>query len=88
MIRSYSEIVERVERKEAVVMTAEEVSRLLKAGEASRLSEVDVVTTATRAVMSGTYAVLSFPLAGPGSFLRARRAWINGIEVQVGPCPN
>ena len=88
MIRSYSEIVERVERKEAVVMTAEEVSRLLQAGEASRLSEVDVVTTATRAVMSGTYAVLSFPLAGPGSFLRARRAWINGIEVQVGPCPN
>ena len=88
MIRSYSEIVERVERKEAVVMTAEEVSRLVQAGEATRLTEVDVVTTATRAVMSGTYAVLSFPVAGPGSFFRARRAWINGIEVQVGPCPN
>ena len=88
MIRSYSEIVEKLERKEAVVMTAEEVSRLVQAGEASRLSEVDVVTTATRAVMSGTYAVLSFPVAVPGSFLRARRAWINGIEVQVGPCPN
>ena len=88
MIRSYSEIVERVERKEAVVMTAEEVSRLVQAGKASRLSEVDVVTTATRAVMSGTYAVLSFPVASPGSFLRGRKAWINGIEVQVGPCPN
>lgn len=88
MIRSYSEIVERVERKEAVVMTAEEVSQLVQAGKASRLSEVDVVTTATRAVMSGTYAVLSFPVASPGSFFRARRGWINGIEVQVGPCPN
>jgi len=51
---------EKLERKEAVVMTAEEVSRMVQAGEASRLSEVDVVTTATRAVMSGTYAVLSF----------------------------
>ena len=88
MVGSYREIVEKLERKEAVVMTAEEVSRLVQAGEASRLTEVDVVTTATRAVMSGTYAVLSFPVASQGSFLRARRAWINGIEVQVGPCPN
>ena len=79
---------EKLERKEAVVMTAEEVSRMVQAGEASRLSEVDVVTTATRAVMSGTYAVLSFPVASPGSFFRARRAWINGIEAHVGPCPN
>ena len=88
MVGSFGEIEEKLESKEAVVMTAEEVSRLVQAGEASRLTEVDVVTTATRAVMSGTYAVLSFPLAKPGSFLRARRAWINGIEAQVGPCPN
>ncbi|HOU61829.1 MAG TPA: homocysteine biosynthesis protein, partial [Rectinema sp.] len=87
MVGSYSEIIEKVEYKEAVVMTAEEVSQLVQAGEASRLTEVDVVTTATRAVMSGTYAVLSFPVASPGSFLRARRAWINGIEAHVGPCP-
>ena len=38
--------------------------------------------------MSGTYAVLSFPVARPGSFLRAKRVWINGIAAQVGPCPN
>ncbi len=88
MVGSYREIMEKMERKEAVVMTAEEISRLVQAGDASRLSEVDVVTTATRAVMSGTYALLSFPLAGPGSFLRGRRAWVNGIEAHVGPCPN
>jgi len=57
-------------------------------GESSRLSEVDIVTSATRAVMSGTYAVLSFPVSGPASFLRAKRVWINGIAAQVGPCPN
>ncbi|MDD4161813.1 MAG: methanogenesis marker 16 metalloprotein [Methanothrix sp.] len=78
----------RVERGEAVVMTAQEVSMLIESGEQSRLAEVDVVTTATRAIMSGTYAVLSFPAAKPASFLRAKRAWINGIAAQVGPCPN
>lgn len=88
MVGSFSEIRERVAGKEAVVMTAEEISRLVESGDSSRLNEVDVVTTATRAVMSGTYAVLSFPVAEPGSFLRARSAWINGIEAEVGPCPN
>jgi putative methanogenesis marker 16 metalloprotein len=88
MVGSYSEILEKVERGEAVVMTAQEVSMLVESGETARLSEVDVVTTATRAVMSGTYAVLSFPVAKPASFLRAKRVWINGIAAQVGPCPN
>lgn len=69
-------------------MTASEVTELVRAGRSDALSSVDVVTTATRAVMSGTYASLSFPVAGPGSFLRARRAWINGVPAGVGPCPN
>ncbi|MDD2836827.1 MAG: methanogenesis marker 16 metalloprotein, partial [Methanothrix sp.] len=88
MIGSYLEMVDKVENKEAVVMTAQEVADLVQAGDSSRLCEVDVVTTATRAVMSGTYAVLSFPVTKPASFLRARKAWINGIVAQVGPCPN
>jgi putative methanogenesis marker 16 metalloprotein len=88
MVGSYREICEKVKRKEAVVMTAAEVSELVYGGQSSGLSEVDVITTATRAVMSGTYAVLSFPVARPASFLRAKRAWINGVAAQVGPCPN
>jgi len=86
--KSYSEILERIERKEAVVLTAEEVSLLVEQRDRSSLVEVDVVTTATRAIMSGTYAVLSFPVADPGSFLRAKKVWLNGISAQVGPCPN
>jgi uncharacterized protein (DUF39 family) len=88
MVGSNSEILERIMQGEAVVVTAQEVAELVESGESSRLSEVDVVTTATRAVMSGTYAVLSFPVAGPASFLRAKRVFINGIAAQVGPCPN
>jgi putative methanogenesis marker 16 metalloprotein len=86
--KEFSEILERIERGEAVVLTAEEVSRLVEKKDRSSLEEVDVVTTATRAVMSGTYAILSFPVAEPGSFQRARNVWLNGISAQVGPCPN
>jgi putative methanogenesis marker 16 metalloprotein len=86
--KEFSEILERIERGEAVVLTAEEVSRLVEDEDRSSLDEVDVVTTATRAVMSGTYALLTFPVAGPGSFLRAKNVWLNGISAQVGPCPN
>ena len=36
MVRSYAEILERVERGEAVVITAQEVAELVEAGEAVR----------------------------------------------------
>ena len=88
MVKSYPEILALIERGEAVVMTSQEVSRLVETGEKAALAEVDVVTTATRAVMSGTYAVLSFPVARPGAFLRAKRVFINDIAASVGPCPN
>ena len=88
MVGSFSEIRAKVEHGKAVVMTAEEVSSMVQGGHAEELSNVDVVTTATRALMSGTYAVLSFPVAPQGSFLRAKKAWINGVAAMVGPCPN
>ncbi len=88
MVRSHFEILERIEHGQAVVMTSQEVCDLVEKGERARLEDVDVVTTATRAVMSGTYAVFSFSVACPGTFLRARKVWMNGIAAQVGPCPN
>lgn len=88
MNRSFSEIRAKVDRGEAVVLTAREVGEILEEGETLTLEDVDVVTCATRAVMSGTYAVLSFPVAPPGTFLRAMGAWINGVPATVGPCPN
>lgn len=88
MPRSFSEIQKRVKQGDAVVLTSQEVCELVASADASRLMEVDVVTTATRAVMSGTYAVFSFRVAEPGTFLKAERVWINGVAAQVGPCPN
>jgi putative methanogenesis marker 16 metalloprotein len=88
MVKSLPEILRRIKKGEAVVMTSQEVCDLVRSGEQADLQDVDVVTTATRAVMSGTYSVLSFPVACPGSFARAKKVWINGISAHVGPCPN
>lgn len=88
MVHSIAEINEKINRGDAIVLTAQEVGDMVKGGEDLTLKDVDVVTTATRAIMSGTYAVLSFPAAGPCSFIRAERAWINGVPASIGPCPN
>jgi putative methanogenesis marker 16 metalloprotein len=87
-MRSLSEILKGIKNGTSIVMTAQEVCDLAAAGETEELKYVDVVTTATRAIMSGTYAVLSFPVAKPRTFLRAKSAWLNGVPAQVGPCPN
>jgi putative methanogenesis marker 16 metalloprotein len=86
--RSIDEINARIKSGDAVVLTSQEVCDLVRSGDCQRIREVDVVTTATRAIMSGTYAILSLPLAEPGSFVRAEKAWINGVPATAGPCPN
>ena len=88
MTRTIAEINERIKSQDAVVLTAQEVRDKVKEGEELALKDVDVVTTATRAIMSGTYAVLSFPMAEAGTFVRAEKAWINGVPACIGPCPN
>jgi putative methanogenesis marker 16 metalloprotein len=84
-MKTLDEINERIRRGEAVVMTAVEFKE--KAGGLSP-QEVDVVTCATCALMSGTAALLSMPVARRGEFQRARRVWINGVPAFPGPCPN
>ncbi|MBN1134907.1 MAG: methanogenesis marker 16 metalloprotein [Methanosarcinaceae archaeon] len=86
--RTFSQIQEKIKQGKAVVLTADEICNRVRSGEIVRFEDVDVVTTATRAIMSGTYAVLSFPVAEPDSFIRASHVWMNGVPAHVGPCPN
>lgn len=74
--RSIAEINARLERGEAVVMSAMEFKNEVRKGHRFRLGDVDVVTTATRAVMSGTSATLMLPAA---SGQDVRRVWLNGV---------
>ncbi len=88
MERSIKDIQKKVESNSAVVMTSQEICELVEKGEAISTKDVDVVTTATRAIMSGTYAVLSFPAKAPFHFTRASKVFLNGVPAHVGPCPN
>jgi len=86
--RTIPEIQAKVDAGDAVVLTAAEISERVRAGKEIKLEDVDVVTTATRGIMSGTYAVLSFKVSEPDSFVRASRVLLNGVPAVVGPCPN
>ncbi|MFP4654435.1 MAG: methanogenesis marker 16 metalloprotein [Methanohalobium sp.] len=86
--RTYQEIQNKIKEGSAVVLTADEICNRVRSGEKIDFEDVDVVTTATRGIMSGTYAVFSFKVAEPNSFIRASRVWLNDIPAQVGPCPN
>jgi putative methanogenesis marker 16 metalloprotein len=88
MERTVQEICEKVNRGKAVVMTAHEICGLVRERKDIKLEDVDVVTTATRAIMSGTYAVMSFPIEAPMQFTRAKKIFLNGVPAFVGPCPN
>ncbi|MDK2893063.1 methanogenesis marker 16 metalloprotein [Methanohalophilus sp.] len=87
MERSISDIQKKLENHDAVVMTAQEICERVEKEDIT-IRDVDVVTTATRAIMSGTYAVMSFPAKAPFHFTRASKVLLNGVPTHVGPCPN
>ena len=86
--RTFLEIQEKIDRGDVVILTAQEICDRVRQGETFDLCDIDVVTTATSALMSGTYAVLSFKVAEPDTFTTASKVWINSVPAQVGPCPN
>ena len=86
--RTLSEINEKIENQEANIYTAEEFKKLIKNNETPDFDEVDVVTTGTCGVMSGTAAVLNFQVTDPGVFMRAKNIYLNDVPANVGPCPN
>lgn len=78
-IKTVAEINEKLKSGQAVVMTAMEFKKEVRSGHKFKVSEVDVVTTGTRGVMSGTSAMLAIPLAEKGDFKRAKQMWLNGV---------
>lgn len=82
-IRTFSEIKRKLSAGEAIVMTAQEIKECTE----KEAAEVDVVTTGTRGVMSGTYGVFSIPIKS-SRFSKAKSLFLNGICAHSGPCPN
>jgi len=86
--RTLEEIQKKIDQGDVVVLTAEEICNRKRKGDPIDFENVDVVTAATSAIMSGTYAVLSFKVSEPDVFVKAKQVWINGVPAQPGPCPN
>ena len=86
--RTIAEINQKIRKGEATVLTAEEVSDLVREGKEPKLEDVDVVTTGTCGIMSGTAAVLHIKVGEPGSFKKASKVLLNGVPGFPGPCPN
>lgn len=87
-MKTPSEINAKIQNGTVLVMTAAEFKQHIRAGDTITPEEVDVVTTGTFGVMSGTYAILSIPVAKKKAFKTADRVWLNGVPAVPGPCPN
>ncbi len=84
--RTIAEINHKITTGDVVVCTASEFCDMVRADEDVR--DVDVITSGTKGIMSGTYATLSFQATEPNAFETADAAWLNGVPAFVGPCPN
>jgi len=82
-LKTYREINERIEKGEAVVMTAEEVIGLVESqGVKEAAKEVDVVTTGTFGAMCSSGAFLNFGHSEPP--IKMQKVWLNGVPAYTG----
>ncbi len=83
MKRTYEEINAKIEKGDAVVMTAEEAIRLVESqGIEKATKEVDVVTTGTFGAMCSSGAFINFGHAEPP--IRMSKVWLNGVPAYTG----
>ena len=78
----------KIENGTAVVLTVQELLNKIRNDEAIKFEDVDVVTTATKGLMSGIMGIFSFRLAPPKTLRKFTEITINGIPSFPGPCPN
>ncbi|MDD3243921.1 MAG: homocysteine biosynthesis protein [Eubacteriales bacterium] len=83
MLRTFDEVNEKIRAGRAVVMTAEEVVKLVQEeGVKAALPKVDVVTCATFGAMCSSGAFVNFGHADPP--IRMGKIWLNDVEVYGG----
>ncbi len=87
-MKTVSQIDEKIKSGTARVLTADEFKSLVREDKIPSVDEVDVVTCGTCGVMSGTFAVMTVPIAKPGAFRRCEGLTLNGVPCFCGPCPN
>jgi len=86
--KSIEELNQKLANGTAVVMTAEDLCNLIRDEQKVTIDDIDIVTAATKGLMSGTIAILSFKVAEAATFKKAKYLYLNDILCYVGPCPN
>jgi len=86
--RKLSDIRKKIAEGSAKVITVQELIDSMAKGEKIQFEDVDVITTATKGLMSGITGIFSFRLAAPKTIRKFTEVSINGIEAYPGPCPN
>jgi len=86
--RKLSEIRKKIENGSAVVLTVQELIDRVSEGEKVKFEDVDIITTATKGLMSGIMGIFSFRLSPPKTLRKFTEVTINGIPAFPGPCPN
>jgi len=86
--RNLSEIKKKIKDGTAIVITVQELIDQISEGEKVQFEDVDVITTATKGLMSGIMGVFSFRLSPPKTLRKFTEVSINGILAYPGPCPN
>ncbi len=82
-MRTIAEINEKISRKRAVVLTAEEFkARVLEIGVTKAAKEVDVITTGTFEPMESSGAIINLGHTDPP--IKIRRCWLDGVPTYPG----
>ncbi len=74
--------------EDKVVVTVDKLKEMVRNNEEDKINEIDIVTTATCGIMSGTMGIFYIPVTEPKIFRKAEKVYLNNIEGYVGPCPN
>jgi len=86
--RTLSEIKKKIELGAATVISVQEFIDRINNGEKVGFEDIDIVTTATKGLMSGIMGIFSFRLSPPKTLRKFTNITINGIQAFPGPCPN
>jgi putative methanogenesis marker 16 metalloprotein len=86
--RSLSEIIKKIELGKSNVFTVQEFIERIEDGEEVKFDDVDIITTATKGLMSGILGIFSFRITPPKTLRKFTEISINGIPAFPGPCPN
>jgi putative methanogenesis marker 16 metalloprotein len=86
--RTLSNIRNKIEKGTVNILSVQEFIDHIANGENIEFEDVDIITTATKGLMSGIMGIFSFKLSEPKTVRKFIEITLNGVTAFAGPCPN